>query len=288
MSPHQSPWHHAGVRRRFVTIEEGDVHVRVAESKASGTLPLLMIHASPASSLPLVGLMRELSSGRNVYAPDTLGNGDSAPPAPAVPEIAYYADATARVIDALGLERVDVYGSHTGAHTAVELALARPDRVNRIVLDGIGMFDRDTKEALLAKYAPEVEADMIGGQLAWAWHFVRDQTLFFPYFRRDADHRRPIDMAPPGVLHAITVDVLRALSTYHLAYRAAFRHPDTERLPLLRHRTLVMADDSDPLAAGLDRAFELTPNAERWLGEGSAKAGYEARKAARIAQFLDG
>jgi pimeloyl-ACP methyl ester carboxylesterase len=222
-----------------------------------------MLHASPASSVSLVGLVAGFASGRECIAPDTLGNGDSAAPAPPRPDAAYYADASLRVMSALGVGRVDLYGSHTRAHIAVEMAIRAPGRIRRVILDGIG------------------------SQFHWAWHFVRDQGWFFPYFKGDAAHLRGIDAPSPDVLHTITLEVLKVIGTYHLAYRAAFAHDDAGRLPLVGRPTLVVADDSDPLKAGVDRAAALLRDArKRVLATDHSRAAQRA-KAAVLAEFLD-
>ena len=252
---------HEDIERHFVSIAEGQVHVRQSVAQKGDATPLLMIHASPASSINLIPLIRAFGKSRAVFAPDTLGNGDSAPPAMEVPEITDYADATLRVMDALGLDQVDLYGSHTGAHTSMEISIKAPDRVRRMILDGIAMFPDDEKADVLANYAPAIKPGIMGEQLNWAWHFVRDQNLYFPYFHRDAEHMRHADMSSPATLHAITVEVLKAIQTYHMAYRAAFRHPDRERLPLINTRTLVVADEADPLKEGTEEAAGMIAGA---------------------------
>jgi len=250
------------VDRRFVRIEEGQVHLREA---GAGERVLWMLHASPASSVSLVSLMQRLAPHRRVVAPDTLGNGDSAPARPAVPDIPYYADSSLRVMDALGIERADVYGSHTGAHIAIEMAIARPDRVRSIILDGIAMFTPEEKREYLASYAPAVEPDAIGSQFHWAWHFVRDQGWFFPYFKRDAAHNRGLAAPSAEALHRTTVEVLKAVRTYHHAYRAAFAHDDRGRLPLVKVPVFCIADVEDPLARGVPEAASLVPGGARQL-----------------------
>ena len=280
------------ILRGFVSILEGQVHYRHADSgvhasDGSSSRPLWMVHASPSSSVELTALMRELGRGRRVIAPDTLGNGDSAPPRAPTPDIAYYADSSLRVMDALGIDKADLYGSHTGAHIVTEMAIARPDRFGRMVLDGIGMFSAEDKADFLRNYAPEITPDAFGTQFHWAWHFVRDQGWFFPYFRRDAAHLRGLAAPDAASLHTTTLEVLKAIRTYHLAYRAAFAHPDRERLPLVSVPSLVMADDSDPLAAGVPTAAGLLPGALACIFTDSAAAGAVARKAALLAEFLD-
>lgn len=276
------------IERSFVRIREGQVHLRRTMGANPGkALPLWMVHASPASSVSLVGMMELLGATRAVIAPDTLGNGDSAPAAPAVPDIAYYAESSLRVMDALGIERVDLYGSHTGAHIVTEMAIAHPDRFGRMVLDGIAMFTPAQKADYLANYAPAIEPDAFGTQYHWAWHFVRDQGWFFPYFKRDAAHLRGIAQPSVEALHRTTLEVLKSIRTYHHAYRAAFAHPDRERLPLVRLPALVMADSTDPLRSGVDEAASLLPGAVKTILEDRGDAASLARKVATIARFLD-
>jgi len=250
----------ARVRRGFVDIAEGQVHYRSAG--AGGPAPLVMLHPSPFSSLVLAPAVAALGESRHVVAPDTLGNGDSCAPAPAAPDIAYFADATCRVLDSLGLAGpVDLYGAHTGARIAVEIALTRPARVRRLVLDGFGLYTPDELDEILRVYAPAIVPDAIGGQVNWAWHFVRDQHLFFPWFKRDAAHRYVRDMPDPATLHALFLEVAKAVTTYHLSYRAAFRYSMAEAVPRLSHPTLLAFARTDMVFPLLERARALLPGA---------------------------
>jgi pimeloyl-ACP methyl ester carboxylesterase len=190
-------------------------------------------------------------------------------------------------MDALGIEKVDLYGSHTGAHIATEMAIARPDRVGRVVLDGVGLFTPEEKRDYGANYAPAIAPDITGSQFHWALNFVRDQGWFFPYFKRDPAHNRNLGAPSVEGLHRTTVEVLKALTTYHHAYRAAFAHPDRERLPLLKAPTLIMADEEDPLKRGIDEAVALVPGSRGLLFRGAAAPDGLEQKARLIAEFLD-
>ncbi len=286
----------AQIERGFASIREGQVHFRRARSAMTSSQPqhpggaepppLWMLHASPASAVSLSGLMQALSATREVIAPDTLGNGDSAAADMVEPDIAYYAESSWRVMDQLGIEYVDLYGSHTGAHIAVEMAIAHPERIRRLVLDGIAMFDIAEKAEYLAHYAPAMAPDITGAQFHWAPQFVRDQAWFFPYFQRDAVHNRGLAAPSAEALHRTTVEVLKALRTYHLAYRAAFAHDDRARLPLLTVPTLAMADASDPLSKGVALAARLIKDATPWIFYDDGDDAL-ARKAAALASYLD-
>ena len=116
---------------------------------------------------------------------------------------------------------------------------------------------------------------------------MRDQGWFFPYFKRDTAHLRNVDPAPAESLHATVVEVLKAIKTYHHAYRAAFANPDSERLPKVTAPTLAMADDVDPLRVGVSEAAALLPHSQSAIIENSMAADGLARKAKRIMEFLD-
>ena len=193
----------------------------------------------------------------------------------------------------LDMPEIDIYGSHTGASIAMELAIAQPKRVRRLVLDGIGLYTPEELADILAHYAPAIEPDQIGSQLTWAWHFVRDQALFFPWFKRDAGHARTGGLPPAEVLHATVVEVLKSIRTYHLAYRAAFRHPKRERLPLVTVPALVLGDSSDPLFPAQEEVCSLLPDGRMGFisnEAGDSESGDDvwARKARAIERFLAG
>ena len=270
------------VERRFVRTASGLVHVRTSGRAAERErLPLYMAHSGPGSSRGLVPLIAELGKTRPVVAPDMLGNGDSDPPAIADPDISFYVDSAVEVLDALGIARVDFYGDHSGAQIGCELALRHPHRVRRLILDGPALFSASDRALMLERYAPAVIPDDFGGHLMWAWNFVEGLFLHFPYFSRDPAHRLMAAPVPPApIRQALVVDLLKALPTYHLAYRAMFAHALAERLPLLTQPTLLMAVHGDPLVAYLDEAAALLPTARKELVERSARA-------STVLHFLD-
>ena len=228
------------IDRTFVRIAEGQVHLRRIEAEKAAAPPLFLLHASPSSSRFMIGLMAAVADGRRtVIAPDTLGNGDSPPPAPAEPDIAYFAGSVLRLADAMGIDRFDIYGAHTGARIACELAAVAPDRVRAAIFDGIREYDA-IRETILANYAPRRQPDEHGTHMVWAFHFVRDQALYFPHFQRDPDHRLPGFMPDPRRLHDAAIDVLKAIDTYSLPYLAAFRYRPLDRMPNIERPVLFL------------------------------------------------
>lgn len=274
------------IERGFVRIKEGQVHYRAVGNPSGDKRPLVMIHASPASAYNLQPLMRALGGLRDqpLYAPDTLGNGDSCKAQMEVPDIAYYADAVGRQLDALGIDEVDIYGTHTGGSIAMDLAIQQPERIRRVIIDGVGLYSDDEKADMLANYTAEIEPDYEGTQINWAWHFVRDQNFFFPWYKRDVEHQRKAGISNPDALHDVVVEVLKSVTSYHHAYRAAFRYPKKERLGLVTQPVLMIYETSDPLYKYKDEALAAVKNCtEGALPEGSRTAD----KAKLIADWLD-
>ena len=240
------------IDRAFVRLAEGPVHYRyLDDGRRRAGLPLVMLHASPGSSERLAPLIPGLANGRRVIAPDTLGNGDSPPPALRETTIAYYVDANLRLLDALGIEQADFYGMHTGAQIAAQLAVTQPRRVRKLVLDGVPLFTDEYKKEALANYAPEMAPQADGSHLMWAWS--RSGSATTPLAERQAS----------------VMLQLKALTTYHIAYRAAFAQDVHALLPKITQPTLVMAIKRDPLSAFVDQAAAMIPGATKELVETS-------------------
>lgn len=275
------------IERAFVRLEEGQVHLRRLPASDPAATPVLLLHASPASSWFMQDLMlalRQVGCQGEIIAPDTLGNGDSPAPAPENPDIAYFAGAMDRLCAELGLAQVDAYGTHTGARIACELAAGFPERVRRLVLDGITEYPDELRDAVIANYAPVVEPDEYGRHLIWAFNFCRDQALFFPHFMKDAEHRLAVPMPPPEVLHRITLDVLKAMDSYSKPYIAAFRYRAYDRMPHVSAPVLLLKAENElaMLNRSVEIAVELLPD-----GRAIATGPSPVDKARVIAAFLE-
>lgn len=238
------------IRRGFVDVGDGQVHYRTAGDGR----PLIACHACPGSAKQLEGLIGALAGRFRVIAPDMPGLGDSTPHPKEAPEAADLAQSFLAAADGLGLDRFAVYGSHTGAALATELAIAAPERVSCVVLDGMTVFTADERADMLEHYAHPFPADLDGAYLPRVFMFCRDQFVFFPWYRRDRAHVRGGGLAPPDMVADWVLEVLKARTSYHLGYRAAFRHDGHARGALIAAPVLAMASADDPLFAGTEAA----------------------------------
>lgn len=273
------------VDRAFVRIKEGLVHYRHAgEQTADGPLPLYMMHAGPGSSKGLSGLVAIMGQTRRTIAADTLGFGESVPPTPEEPDLIYYADSVIRIWDALGLDKVDVYGGHTGANIGLEIAIAHPDRVRKLVFDGVALFDPSLAADMLENYAPKIKPQENGEHFIWAWNFMRDMGVYFPHYKRDKEHYLGKAPASAANLHNGVMEVMKALDHYYKGYNAVFRHKTHDRLPLLTVPTFCMGHEADPLHKQVEEAAALVQNSEHLILPFSSKT---QDKADAILNYLD-
>lgn len=252
----------ARIRRDFADLDHGQIHLR---SVGDGPhTPIVLIHQSPGSSKQLEPLMTEIARrGRPVLAPDTAGNGDSEPLPMPQPTISDLAEAAFAAIETRHSGLIHLYGSHTGASIAMEIAIARPDRIGSLTIDGMGLYTADLRSEVLDRYAREIRPDAEATHLMKVWHFCRDQHLFWPYYNRTAAGRLPDGLPNDEALHDFVVEVLKAMRTYHLSYRAAFRHPKRDRLPLLKLPVHVICSTSDMLFEYFDEIASLVPGSEK-------------------------
>jgi pimeloyl-ACP methyl ester carboxylesterase len=117
--------------RGYVTTGLGQVHYRREGQGAA----LLLLGASGRSARMYAPLLALLAPHADVIAPDTpgFGNSDPLPPAVTIPALA---ESCVALLDALGIERADIYGLHSGNKIATALAVRWPERVGRLILAG--------------------------------------------------------------------------------------------------------------------------------------------------------
>jgi 2-succinyl-6-hydroxy-2,4-cyclohexadiene-1-carboxylate synthase len=95
--------------------------------------PLLLIHGFTGTRDAWSHLQPFLGDRFRVLAPDLPGHGES----PLAADISFHGavDQLLALLDATGLERVDVAGYSLGARVALALCLRAPERVGRLVLE---------------------------------------------------------------------------------------------------------------------------------------------------------
>jgi len=144
------------LRKAYFDGSHGQIHARIAEAQANaGKPPLICLHQSPKSGLEFDTFMREASRDRMVVAPDYPGYGMSDPaPSEAATTIPMYAEEMWNVVDALGLDQVDLFGNHTGAKVAAEMAVQKGDRVHAIAMISAAILTDEEREMFKDMFTP--------------------------------------------------------------------------------------------------------------------------------------
>jgi pimeloyl-ACP methyl ester carboxylesterase len=220
---------HAAIRRALLTTRHGQAHVRLSGGGERARQPLVLLHMTPLSSAMYDPLLPRFGADRLTIAPDRLGFGFSdIPDRPLT--MSEYAESTLEVLDALGVDRFDVLGTHTGSVEAVELASSHPHRVRNVVLVSIPAYTpRELEERAyrLAGVPPPAED---GSHLEWHWRrrfLYRQPPYDLPLFQWRLLHEL---LAGPNVWWP---------------YKAVFDYPMAARLALLEQRVLVLAPHDD-------------------------------------------
>jgi len=148
----------------FATIGNGRMHFEVAGTGK----PLLLLHSGIADNRMWAGQRREFSRHFQVIMPDFRGYGKS--PAPEEP-FRHYEEIHALSLH-LGFASVNIAGCSLGGKVAIEMAIAYPEIVSRLILIAPGMpgyeyRDEETLakdailEGLIASGKREEVADML-------------------------------------------------------------------------------------------------------------------------------
>lgn len=227
------------MKRLFLDSPIGQLHARAS---GTGGIPLVMLHAAPGSSLMLSRLQAQFT--QHTLAIDLPGMGDSSP-MPATnnePTIADYTDVIVAGINSAGLDIFDIYGTLSGVRVALELAMRTNINVRRVVLDGIGIPKPEQLAELLEDYAPAFVPDINGNHLLNTFQLCRDQYLFYPWYARDAEHRRPTGLPTAAALHIKTMESLKSAAAFRPLIRAAFRYDVDAALRALKQPALISAD----------------------------------------------
>ncbi len=250
------------IRRQVVPTRHGQLHVRLAGpgapggGAAAGPLPLVLLHFTPYSSVQFEPFMRLLGTDRQVVAVDRLGFGFSDQhPQPGL-SMAEIARATLEAVDALGIDRFDLIGIHTGAIEALELATALPERVRRVGLVAIPVWTPEEKEAWREKHsriARRVAED--GSHLLKQWNGVKAVS--------EGRYPNSALSDPPAAWPVEHVDafVQQLLLGRHAiapTLHAVFDYPVDERLPQVAQPLLVVRTFDD-IWEQTGRAVPLLP-----------------------------
>lgn len=241
------------VTRHFATVDGQWGRRQVHYRRAGDGPPVLLLHQSPQSSHEYLPLMQDWARNFTLIAPDTPGYGLSDPLRADHTGMENFATAVIEFGDALGLDRFAVYGFHTGGTMGVALAHEYPQRISAVATNGLVLLNQSERQEIVAHYLPHFAPSWDGSHLTWLWARLREQTVFFPWFKRTRESRMDFTMHGTDQLQNNLREFLRAGDHYRDAYGAAFTYDAGPVLSQLEVPVFITAAAADPLSAHLDR-----------------------------------
>lgn len=245
------------MRRGYVDILDGQMHYR-EEGEGSA---VVLIHQILRTSLDYNLVMPYLSASHRVIAFDMMGCGDSDAPTKLY-SMEDHGAAICVAMDNLGINGAAVAGHHSGANVAMEVAVQRPDLVNRLIMSGLNyVADPAKRQELYAKALtlcdPERRPD--GSHLVEIWKEGLTTHWGMPRL-------------PPNELDLLTNFFLEQIKTgprRFEPYVAQFSCDTTKRLPLVKIPSLIIyASDDIWVCRGEDEILKILPSAKKHEIEG--------------------
>ncbi|MDH3621513.1 MAG: alpha/beta hydrolase [Gammaproteobacteria bacterium] len=223
--------------RGYATVSFGQVHYRFAGTP--GKPVLVLLHQTPSTSAMYEDLMTALAADYRMFAPDTPGMGMSDAPEGDL-SIARLAAGLSEFLDEVGIERCFLFGHHTGAAIAAELAAMHANRFDAVALSGPTLLSENLKVRL-----PEMSSAFAvredGSHLSDMWMRIRDK-----------DRNAPTSISMRETLNGIMLG-----EDYPAAYDAVIDHDMAAALTSLGCPALVFAGTDDVLHGQLDAAMNL-------------------------------
>jgi pimeloyl-ACP methyl ester carboxylesterase len=196
--------------------------------------PVVLLHASPMSSALMVPMITALEHFADVIAPDTPGYGQSDTLDPKqlsdADDLSPYVSWLLEFIESLGLEKIALYGTATGAQIAIEFARTHPDKLEFVILDSSVHFSELEKQEIVSGYFPDVSPQQDGSHLQTIWNMSRGVFQWFPWYAQNEEHRVATNEPTAEAVHAMALAYLQAGSDYSQAYRRAFNNEDATRV----------------------------------------------------------
>jgi pimeloyl-ACP methyl ester carboxylesterase len=227
---------------------------------------VIFVHGLGASWQSWLENIPEFSRDRRVVAMDLPGFGCSDLPEHDI-SIEQYADWTFRLLDELGIERGTIVGNSMGGFIAADMAIRRPDRVQRLALVSAAVFWQEYRRA-----QPLVElARRSDAIVARALTRVTDDVATRPRLRAwamaTAGFRYP-HLIERQLAHEL-VRSARRTDGYLPALEALADFPLEEELPKISCPALIVWGAQDTLVPVKDakRLEALIPDSRRVVFE---------------------
>lgn len=167
--------------KRFLDTEDGQIFYQIGgEGK-----PLILLHRHPLSSVEYREIIPFLMQNKTIVAVDLLGSGNSDKP-PREYAIADYAQNIITLMDSLSISKAAIMGNHLGSFIAGEIAANYRDRIEKIILCNIDLYNQDKLNEFSDRFAEAFKIQADGSNLmsrrSLHQSYAKDPELTHLYF----------------------------------------------------------------------------------------------------------
>lgn len=232
------------ITKGYANTPSGQIHYR--HVPGTGT-PVVFYHRTPATSKCFERMLLLMAGGRPLFAFDTPGFGESFRPS-GMPSIDAYADWMLEALSDIGLQKVHVFGHHTGTNFSTEMAIKAPERIASITLNGIMYFGERIRKQIMDENADEIHLDVNGGYVSEIWKGVSEMFSLY-------------DMSLE-MLHEEFVSMLNSIDGRYQALIAILEQDYKSAFAKITCPILLMSAKDDPLEPLLENALAARPDAK--------------------------
>lgn len=254
------------IRKGYADTSIGQLHYRRA---GEGDF-VILLHQTPTCSEVYEPLMHYLAPHVAVVAPDTPGFGMSSAPARqfTIPE---YVGVIKELLDALNISATHVFGHHTGATLACEMAASLPRRVKRLIMSSPVCLDEEERKRRIDQL-PNLGITEDGSYLKKMWD--------------DMVGRARGEDLPLKIKHREITWRLKAGPQLFEMVKTVYNYDMANRLPLLQTPTLVLAGEFDRMRHAAEHAVRLIPEVEHKIVPGGHPNWLEIQQPEELARFI--
>lgn len=245
----------------YISVPGGQLRVQ-RNSDAKGR-PVVVMHDAAGSSDIVAPIARGFIGHRPVVAIDLPGHGESdALLQGERVSVGDYAKHVLAALKSLGIREFDFVGTWGGGLVGLELALTAPKQLRKLVMADMLYFDEALLADLRANYTPDIQPNWYGGHLLEAWHLMRDQGLFWPWYDRTTRGiiRQPL-YVDPAMVHSRVLELFRSEGMWRKAYQAHFSYPLKAKLKQCKVPMQFVAPSWDPQLGVTQQAARDFPRA---------------------------
>jgi len=229
------------IRKGYVDVAAGQVHYRHRPGRGT---PIVCLHQTASSSAMFERVMALWPGDEPLFALDTPGFGGSYEP-DGQPTMADYGAVLLEATRALGLERMHLFGHHTGSCIAIEMACASPERTVSLAMIGPVTITREEATLFKSVYPKDFRLRADGSHVKKMWDYVAEIG----------------GGSSVELHHREFVDTARAWAGHIRVYSAIWDQDFTALYRRVQAPLMIMCSPNDVLWPIFPRAKELRPDA---------------------------